>query len=61
MTIKKDCIMYDARRGQSRNGTCKGLLRLYCEKEECAFYKPKSLYTEEGKNKEERFVTPVSQ
>ena len=51
MSVKKDCIMYDAKFGHSNKGMCRG------------FYKPESQYNADGKRKAKnnRFVTPVSQ
>lgn len=36
MEIKKDCKCYDVLKNE-----CKGLNKLYCEIEECKFYKSK--------------------
>lgn len=63
MSVKKDCIMYDVKFGHSNKGMCRGLKKLYCDTEECGFYKPESQYNADGKRKAKnnRFVTPVSQ
>lgn len=62
MDIKKDCILYDAKFGRSSKGMCKGLKKLYCDVEDCVFYKSSGEYNADGKRKKQgsRFATPTS-
>lgn len=45
--IKKDCILYSDKRNTDK-GYCTGLNHLYCEKEECNFYKSKENFYPDG-------------
>ena len=62
MEAKKDCILYCDEYRRGSYGYCTGLKKLYCEKEECGFYKPKKLYNSDGSRKGKkvkRFLKPT--
>lgn len=40
--VKKDCFAYKEAKDKRKYGSCDALTDLYCKKEICNFYKPKS-------------------
>lgn len=41
VNVKRDCFAYKCGRGNISNSYCTALNKLYCETEECKFYKTK--------------------
>lgn len=49
--IKENCFGFDARCGVRKDNRCTALDKLYCEYEECKFYKSKERFEYEEKRR----------
>lgn len=50
--VRKDCFGYDARCGVRKKARCTALNNLYCESENCKFYKTRDEYERQEHRKD---------
>lgn len=50
--VRKDCFGYDARCGARKKDRCTALNNLYCETENCKFYKTRDEHERQERRKD---------